>query len=73
MIATDYHIDVFYSAEDEAWIATIPDLRHCSAHGPTPQQAVAQVMVALEGWLEVAWAEGKPIPAPSQRAAPATG
>ena len=35
MTANDYHIDVFYSPEDEAWIANVPDLEHCSAHGPT--------------------------------------
>ena len=64
---TDYHIDVFYSAEDEAWIANIPDLRYCSAHGPTPQKAVEEVMVAMEGWLEVAKEHGDPIPKPRAR------
>ena len=29
----DYHINIFYSAEDEGYIADIPDLRHCSAFG----------------------------------------
>jgi predicted RNase H-like HicB family nuclease len=68
-MTTDYHIDVFYSAEDECWIANVPDLRYCSAHGPTPQQAVQEVMVALEGWLEVAREEGKSIPEPRERPA----
>lgn len=72
-MTTDYHIDVFYSAEDEAWIANVPDLRYCSAHGPTPEKAVAEVMVAMEGWLEVAREHGDPIPPPTQPAASATG
>lgn len=42
------------SAADECWIADIPDLRYCSAHGPTPQKALKEVMVAKELWLEVA-------------------
>jgi len=66
---TDYHINVFYSAEDEGWIADIPDLRYCSAHGATPEEAVAEVMVAKEGWLAVARGEGKPIPPPRYRPA----
>ena len=66
MTTTDYHIDVFYSAEDEGWIANVPDLRFCSAHGPTPQKAVQEVMVAMELWLESAREHGDPIPAPSQ-------
>ena len=66
---TDYHIDVFYSAEDESWIANVPDLQFCSAHGPTPQKAVEEVMVAMDLWLEVAREEGKPIPQPTERPA----
>ena len=66
MNITDYHIDVFYSPEDECWIANVPDLRYCSAHGPTPQKAVKEVMVAMEGWLESAKEHGDPIPPPSQ-------
>jgi predicted RNase H-like HicB family nuclease len=71
MTASDYHIDVFYSAEDQCWIANVPDLKYCSAHGPTPQRAVEEVMVALELWLEVAVQEGKRIPEPRQRPASA--
>ena len=71
MTSTDYHIDVFYSAEDEAWIANVPDLEFCSAHGPTPQKAVQEVMVAMELWLEVAKEHGDKIPKPHQRPATA--
>jgi predicted RNase H-like HicB family nuclease len=68
-VTTDYHIDLFYSPEDECWIANVPDLRYCSAHGPTPERAVREVMVAMEGWLEAARAHGDPIPPATYRPA----
>ena len=36
MMLKDYHINIFYSEEDEAYIADIPDLKYCSASGDTP-------------------------------------
>ncbi len=63
----DYHINVFYSSEDEAYIADIPDLKYCSAHGATPLEALEQVLIAKEAWLEVAREEGLPIPEPRYR------
>jgi predicted RNase H-like HicB family nuclease len=60
---------VFWSEEDGAYIADIPDLKHCSAHGATPEQAVAQVQIARKAWLEAARAHGKPIPEPRYRPA----
>lgn len=66
---TDYHINVFHSAEDEGWIADIPDLRYCSAFGDTPAEAVGEVLLAKEAWLEAAREEGKPIPPPRYRPA----
>jgi len=65
----DYHINVFYSEEDEAYIADIPDLKYCSAHGPTPQDALEQVLIAKSAWLEVAREENLPIPEPRYRPA----
>ena len=73
-MTTDYHIDVFYSAEDECWIADVPDLQTCSAHGPTPERAVHEVMVALQSWLDTAREHGDPIPPATYRpASSATG
>lgn len=57
-----YHINVFWSDEDACWIADVPDLRYCSAHGDTPEEAVAEARVATELWLESAAANGIPIP-----------
>ncbi len=63
----DYHINIFYSEEDEGYIADIPDLEACSAFGSTPAEALAQVETAKQAWLEAARAEGKPIPLPRYR------
>jgi len=65
----DYHINVFWSEEDGCYIADIPDLKYCSAHGPTPEAALSEVLVAKEAWLEAAKANGKPIPRPRYRPA----
>lgn len=60
----DYHINIFYSEEDEGYIADIPDLWPCSAFGETPEEALKQILVAKDGWLEVAREKGLPIPEP---------
>ena len=65
----DYHINIFYSDEDEGYIADIPDLESCSAFGATPQDALREVEVAKKAWLDAARAERKPIPAPRYRPA----
>ena len=63
----DYHINIFFSQEDEGYIADIPDLPMCSAFGKTPAEALAEVETAKQLWLEAARAEGKPIPEPTYR------
>lgn len=66
---TEYHINMFWSAEDESWVADIPDLRHCSAVGTTPQEALAEVLEAKQAWIESARQHGDPIPEPRYRPA----
>ena len=63
----DYHINIFYSDEDEGYIADIPDLRYCSAFGETPLEALQELTLAKQAWLETAQVEGKPIPPPTYR------
>ncbi|MBC7870731.1 MAG: type II toxin-antitoxin system HicB family antitoxin [Chitinophagaceae bacterium] len=65
----DYHINIFYSESDEAYIADIPDLKYCSAHGETPEEALREVLIAKAAWLNVAQEEGIPIPEPKFRPA----
>ncbi|MCH8061482.1 MAG: type II toxin-antitoxin system HicB family antitoxin [Chloroflexi bacterium] len=66
---SDYHINIFYSDEDGAYIADIPDLESCSALGATPEEALAEVERAKAAWLEAARESGKPIPPPRYRPA----
>ena len=63
----DYHINIFYSEQDEGYIADIPDLKFCSAFGETPEEALKEVLIAKASWLEAARAEGKPVPLPRYR------
>jgi predicted RNase H-like HicB family nuclease len=63
----DYHINIFYNEEDEAYIADTPDMKYCSAIGETPQQALNEVILAKTAWLEAARAENKTIPKPRYR------
>jgi predicted RNase H-like HicB family nuclease len=60
-----YHINLFWSDEDDCWIADVPDLRPCSAHGDSPSQAAAEIEVAIEGWLETARDNDMAIPEPT--------
>ncbi len=64
-----YHINLFFSAEDKAFIADVPDLKHCSAHGKTPEAALHEVLIAIDAWLATAKAHGKRIPKPRYRPA----
>ena len=64
---SDYHINIFYSEEDGGYIADIPDLDDCSAFGETPDQALKELEIAREAWLEAARDAGKPIPLPRYR------
>ncbi len=59
-----YAIIVYWSDDDALWIAEAPDLEPCAAHGATPEAAVAELRVAMEGWLDVARENDLPIPQP---------
>ncbi len=45
----DYHVNVFYSEEDEGYLADIPDLKHCSAFGKTPEKALREASEIEKG------------------------
>ena len=62
---TDYRIEVTWSAEHRVWVADVPDLPYCSAHGATPHEAVAEVEWAALAWLDAAQRTGRPVPPPS--------
>jgi predicted RNase H-like HicB family nuclease len=64
-----YHINVFWSEDDGLWIADVPDLKYCSSHGDTPEEAIANIQDAIEGWIETASETGLEIPKPRYRPA----
>lgn len=69
MKAPDYDIRIFKSEEDGGFIAEITDLPFCSAFGETEEEALKEVLIAKELWLEAAQQEGRPIPSPSRKQA----
>jgi predicted RNase H-like HicB family nuclease len=66
---SQYHINLFWSQEDACWIADIPDLKYCSAHGETPDEALREVIAAKKAWLASAKAHKRQIPKPRYRPA----
>ena len=66
---TEYPIVVFWSEEDRAYIADVPDIRYCSAHGETPEDALREVRGALAAMLDWMRAENIPLPVPTSRPA----
>ena len=60
-----YHINLFWSEPDGAWVADVPDLQSCSAFGGTPAEALAEVEQVIEAWLAVVREDGLPIPEPA--------
>ncbi len=63
----DYHINLFYSDDDDGYIADIPDLIHCSAFGNSPEEALKEVLTAKQSWIESAKANGIKIPEANYR------
>lgn len=57
-----YPITIFWSDEDEAYVAFAPDLPGCIAVGETQTQAVVEMQDAMGAWLDAAASVGNPIP-----------
>ncbi|MEW6207485.1 MAG: type II toxin-antitoxin system HicB family antitoxin [Acidobacteriota bacterium] len=62
-----YEIVIYWSAEDEAFIAEVPELAGCAADGATRAEALANVDVIIREWIETAKELGRPIPEPKGR------
>ncbi len=65
-----YEIDIFWSDEDGAYIANVPELPYCSAWGETYEEALEEVQVAMRLYLQVSEQHGDPIPEPKARSVP---
>jgi predicted RNase H-like HicB family nuclease len=64
---TRYEVIIYWSDEDEAFIAEVPELPGCAADGATHQKALSSVEVIIQEWIETARALGRPIPEPRGR------
>lgn len=64
---TKYEIILYWSDDDQAFIAEVPELAGCAADGPTRQEALASVEVVLAEWLETATELGRATPEPKGR------
>ena len=62
-----YSIEIFYSREDEGYIALAPELPGCSAFGETEEEALKEIKIAIDLWLEIAKKEGREIPRPVEK------
>lgn len=59
-----YEIIIFWSEEDEAYIAEVPELAGCFADGKTYQKALSNVEIIIAEWIETAKLKGRKIPQP---------
>ena len=64
---TKYEIILYWSVDDEAFIAEVPELPGCAADGPTRQEALANSETVIQEWIETARELGRPIPEPKGR------
>ena len=62
-----YEVIIYWSKEDNAFIAEVPELPGCAADGPTRQAALKNVDVVIKEWVETAKELGRPIPEPKGR------
>jgi predicted RNase H-like HicB family nuclease len=62
-----YEIIMYWSEEDHAFIAEVPELPGCATDGMTCQEALANVQVIIAEWIETAKELGRPIPQPKGR------
>ncbi|MCF8077844.1 MAG: type II toxin-antitoxin system HicB family antitoxin [Desulfobacterales bacterium] len=64
-----YEINICWSAEDNAYVAEVPELPGCMADGSSYQEALANAEIVIEEWIETAMELGRPIPQPGGRLA----
>ena len=62
-----YEIIIYWSEEDQVYIAEVPELPGCLAHGATQEAALANAQEAIALWLDTAKEYGDPIPVPKGR------
>ncbi|MFU8789626.1 MAG: type II toxin-antitoxin system HicB family antitoxin [Methylobacter sp.] len=71
MATNRYLIEVFWSDEDNGYIAIAPDLPDCSAFGDTPIEAIQEMNDAISAWMQAWTAMGRELPEPASKPRPA--
>ena len=62
-----YEVIIFWSEEDQVFVAEVPELPGCMTHGSSPEAALSEAQLAMSLWLETAREFGDPIPEPKGR------
>ncbi len=62
-----YELIIYWSAEDAVYVAEVPELPGCMAHGSSPAEAVANVQEAIDLWISTARKDGDAVPEPKGR------
>jgi predicted RNase H-like HicB family nuclease len=59
-----YEVIIYWSDEDDLYVAEVPELPGCAAHGETYEEALGSINEAMSLWLDTAREFGNPIPEP---------
>ena len=59
-----YEVIIYWSDEDQVFIAEVPELPGCMAHGSSQQEALASANQAIQLWIDTAREFGRPVPEP---------
>ena len=62
-----YEIIIYWSDEDRTFVAEVPELPGCAAHGASPDAALSSCVDAIDLWIDTAKETGRPVPAPKGR------
>jgi len=62
-----YEVIIYWSEEDNAYIAEVPELPGCMADGATYEETLKNVKVIIDEWIETAKSSGREIPVPKGR------
>jgi predicted RNase H-like HicB family nuclease len=62
-----YEVIIYWSEEDGVFVAEVPELPGCAAHGPTQESALGSALDAVRLWIDTAKEFGDPIPEPKGR------
>lgn len=59
-----YEVVIFWSSEDNVFVAFAPELAGCMAHGGAREEALQNIQEAMRNWIDIARESGRPVPKP---------